>query len=90
MEASSQTEEIFEELGLQGGGYTWEGEIRGIVSMKLPESSSSFDIGAEADNAYVYSENESALKSLQELVTTIDGDTTLLKAAIEQAGDDIE
>ena len=90
MDGSSQTIDTFEELELQGGGYTWEGVLHGLVSLRLSESSSAFDIGAESDNAYVYSKDEAALRSLQEHVMSADSDTTLLRAAIDAAGEDIE
>jgi hypothetical protein len=38
MDADDQTYALFEELALQGGGYTWEGIVTALVQMRMPEA----------------------------------------------------
>ena len=89
MEGSDQTFAVFEQLGLQGGGYTWEGIIRSLIDHQMTDMSE-FDLGAEADNAYVYSTSEVALKELRGLIVGIDQDAALLRNAISQADENLE
>lgn len=60
------------------------------MQMKMAESFSLVDIGAEADNMYAYCQDRAVLESLAELVQSACADHKLLKAAIEHAGEDLE
>ena len=59
MDAYERTYALFEELELQGGGYTWEGIVTALVEMNMPEALPSLQIGAEADNMHVYCRDRS-------------------------------
>jgi hypothetical protein len=84
------TDAVFEERGFQGGGYTWEAILRSLLGMRLPHALDCVDIGAEADNFYAYSENRDMLEQAASLLREAVADRSLLLAAIEHAGDDIE
>lgn len=81
---------LFQERRLQGGGYTWEAILRSLLSMRLPETLACLDIGAEADNMYAYSRNRDMLEAAGSLLKAAAVDQGLLRAAIENAGEDIE
>ena len=90
MDGSEQSFQIFDELELQGGGYTWEGIIRSLINSKMPGDAESLDVGAEADNAYVYSTSEPALAALRELIINVDQDSVALREAISNADENLE
>jgi hypothetical protein len=81
---------LFEEKGLQGGGYTWEGLLTALLQLKMPDVLPQLEIGAEADNMYAYCDDRAILEKVAELVRTATTDHELLMAAIESAGDDLE
>ncbi len=90
MECSAVTESIFEDLELQGGGYTWEGIVRALIQMRLSSPPGGLEIGAEADNMYIYSRELSDLERVQELVKAADSDSILMRLAIDHAGENLE
>ena len=90
MEASDQTIDVFEEFERQGGGYTWEGIARALIESHLADKSTDFDVGAEADNMYVYSSNRASLEALEALIVAIDSDEPRLREVLASAGDSIE
>jgi hypothetical protein len=90
MDADDQTNALFEELELQGGGYTWEGIVTALAEMKMQESLPTLQIGAEADNMYVYCGDRGVLERLAQLIRDACADHKLLKAAIEHAGENLE
>jgi len=90
MDASEQSYEIFDEHELQGGGYTWEGIVHALIRTNMPEAAQNLDIGAEADNAYVYSASEAPLATLQKLILKADGDSEFLRFAIANADENLE
>lgn len=90
MESSDESMEVFEELGLEGGGYTWEGIANVLIKTRLADKSKDFDIGAEADNMYVYSNNRASLEALEDLIVAIDSDEQRLREVLATAGDSIE
>ena len=81
---------VFDEYGLQGGGYTWEGIVTALMQLKMAESLPRVIMGAEADNMYVNCPDRAVLEKVSELVRSACADHNLLKAAIEHAGDDLE
>ena len=86
-----RTYELFEEHSLHGGGYTWRGVLWSLIEMYMPtEADSLTDIGAEADNAYVYSADCKKLERLSELFRSALEDHEIIKAAIAQGGGEIE
>ena len=90
IDASESTYAQFDARGLQGGGYTWEGIVRALVESHLPGALPHLDIGAEADNMHAYATSRELLEQVAELVRRVDRDPTLLVAAIEAAGEDLE
>jgi hypothetical protein len=88
--ASEATYALFDGRNLHGGGPTWEGIVCALVGMYFPDAASRLDIGAEADNMHVYSDDEDLLRQLEELVRKADTNHQLLIEAIEFAGDDLE
>lgn len=89
-DADDQTAELFEELELQGGGYTWEGIVAALVQMHMPQSRPQIKLGAEADNMYAYCHDRVVLQQVADLVRAACIDHKLLKAAIAQAGEGLE
>lgn len=90
MDESPSTSNVFDQQGLQGGGYTWEGIVRALVDMRMPGTLPTLDIGAEADNMYVYCKSRQVLEDIAALVQLAIADQTLLLAAIDHAGSDLE
>lgn len=90
IDADDRTVALFEDRGLQGGGYTWEGIVTALVEMRMPESLPKLEIGAEADNMYIYCADRKLLEQVAGLVRTAIADHDLLVAAIEHAGEDLE
>src|SRR4051812_17294770 len=77
---------LFEDRGLQGGGYTWEGVLISLLQLKMPDALPHLNIGAEADNMYAYSNDRALLEGVAELVQSAMADRQLLAAAIDNAG----
>ncbi len=90
MDADDRTDALFEARNLQGGGYTWEGIVTSLVQMKMPEALPKLDIGAEADNMYIYCRDRKLLEQVAELVRAAIADHDLHIAAIENAGENME
>ena len=78
----------FEEIGLQGGGYTLEGLYEAIIRQKEPVLLSSLEIGAEADNMYVYSRKKEDLEKSLALLSSLISNRSLLEEIVAQG--DIE
>jgi hypothetical protein len=90
MDADESTYALFDERELQGGGYTWEGIVRSLVDMHMPDALPKLDIGAEADNMYIYTKDKQLLEDVAKLVRSAIADQDLLIAAIDHAGEDLE
>jgi hypothetical protein len=90
MGADERTYALFDERDLQGGGYTWEGIVRALAEMLMVDAISKLDIGAEADNAYIYCGDRQILEEIAALVRTAVTDHHLLIAAIDHAGANLE
>ena len=90
MDADDQTHALFENMELQGGGYTWEGIVTALVEINMPQALPSVRIGAEADNMYAYCQDRSILERLAKLIRNACADHKLLSAAIEHAGENLE
>src|SRR5262245_10218551 len=82
-DTDDRTYALFEQLGLQGGGYTWEAIVTALAEMKMPEAFASLRIGAEADNMYVDCPDREVLERLAQLIRDACADHELLKAAME-------
>jgi hypothetical protein len=90
MDADERTAALFEDRGLQGGGYTWEGIVTALVRMRAPESLNKLKFGAEADNMYIYCPDRLLLEEVAGLVRKAIAEHDLLLAAIEYAGKALE
>jgi hypothetical protein len=66
-DTDDRTYALFEEMELQGGGYTWEGIVTALAEMRMPEAVLKLRIGAEADNMYVYCPDRAVLERLAQL-----------------------
>ena len=79
-----------DERELHGGGYTWQGIVWSLIEMHMPEAADRLrDIGAEADNMYVYSADRELLERVAALFRQALADHRLLNAAIDHAGDEV-
>lgn len=81
---------VFEQHGLQGSGYTWEGIVKALVSTHLPDSLDDLDIGAEGDNMYVYSADRALLETIAKHVGEVAGDPKAVKRIVADADNEIE
>ena len=90
MNADDRTYALFDELGLQGGGYTWEGIAHALVALRAPELAEDLDVNAESEEMFVYSGKLSALQKLESLLREAAANHDLLRGAIERAGDELE
>jgi Immunity protein 51 len=89
-DSDERTTSLFEDRGLQGGGYTWEGIVTALVELKLPKEIPLLEIGAEADNMFAYCQDRAILERIADLVQSACADHQLLNAAIDHAGEDLE
>ncbi len=89
-EADKSLAEFFDDRGLEGGGYTWEGILRALVEIRLPEALPRLDFGAEADNMNIYSDDRILLELVAALARSAAADRRVLVAAIKHAGEDLE
>lgn len=89
-DTDDRTYALFEELELQGGGYTWEGIVTALAEMRMPEVLPLLRIGAEADNMYADCPDRGVLERLAQLIRDACADHELLKAAIKHAGENLE
>ena len=89
MDSDERTRVIFENRGLQGGGYTWEGIVRSLIEMRMPEALPRLSLGAEADNMHVYCSSPELLEQVAAIRSAIN-DQQLMISAIEHGGKEIE
>jgi hypothetical protein len=83
--------ELFDERELHGGGYTWRGVVWSLIETHLPgEIDRLQDIGAEADNMYLYCAERGPLERVAQRFRAALADHRLLNAAIDHAGGEIE
>jgi hypothetical protein len=90
MDADEQTQALFESRRLQGGGYTWEGIVRSLIEMRMPEALPQLSIGAEADNMHIFCSRRELLEDVAVLIRTAIDDQQLMVSAIEHGGAEIE
>ncbi|MFT5684515.1 MAG: hypothetical protein ACI8RZ_005456 [Myxococcota bacterium] len=90
MDPTDASYALFEELGLQGGGYTWEGIAEVLIGREMPKLRERLDIGAEADNMYVYCEDRRALEALGKSLDRVAHDMHELRSILENESNDIE
>ncbi|WP_437806333.1 Imm51 family immunity protein [Sorangium sp. So ce1078] len=81
-DASSET---LSARGLQGGGESWAGVVRGLVALRAPEIIDRLELDPESDGLAVRSADRAALIAVAELVAAAKRDPALLEAAIERA-----
>lgn len=81
---------LFDQMGLQGGGYTWEGLAHALIALKAPDLAAQVEINAEGDEMYTYAATREPLERLEALLLAACSDHSLLRAAINEAGDDLE
>jgi hypothetical protein len=89
-DADDRTNALFQQRHLQGGGYTWEGIITSLVEMKMPDILPDLEFCAEADNLVIHAEERKVLEDVARLVQSAIDDHSLMIAAIENAGDELE
>tara|TARA_R110002096_G_scaffold377590_1_gene571405 strand:+ start:975 stop:1310 length:336 start_codon:yes stop_codon:yes gene_type:complete len=90
VDTDDATHEFFEKLGLQGGGYTWEGLANQLIELKAPHLKGKLDINAEAEEMYAYAPSPGELDELSKLLLSLTTDHQILKSIVDQAGDAIE
>jgi hypothetical protein len=79
------TEDVFEEMGFDAGGYAWHGVIDALVRMKAPKLAKKLKYDPEASMFVVLSDDLDALKKVAELMRKAIANPSLLKEAIEKA-----
>jgi Immunity protein 51 len=91
MDADDRTQDLFDERGLQGGGYTWQSIVEALIRMNAPELLSRLRIfDAEADNMYAYCDDREVLERIAAIVRSAIADHDQLIAAIDHAGEDLQ
>jgi hypothetical protein len=90
-DTDDDTYALFMDLELQGGGYTWLGLVESLIELRAPDLRSQLHVlDAEGDNMYAYAKRREPLDDLAGLIRSAVADRTLMMAAIEHAGDDLE
>jgi len=89
-DSDEATYALFDELGLQGGGYTWEAVALGLLELRAPQLSSLLEVNAEGDEMYAYAATRPPLEAFEALLRAGAADHSLLRAAMERAGDRLE
>lgn len=71
--------------GLQGGGYTWEGIVYGLLKLRSPKTLEEIEFDAEGEGLAIWSKRREALEIISGLVSQAKSDPALLSNAIEVA-----
>jgi hypothetical protein len=79
------TEDVFEEMGFEAGGYAWHGVVEALVRMKAPKLAKRLEYDPEASMFAVLSDDLEALKKVAELMRKAIANPALLKEAIQKA-----
>jgi hypothetical protein len=87
---SDEVREFFEELGLQGGGYTWQGIVSALVDGKLPDLADELEVDAEADNMWVYALERGHLERVAALVRSVASSPAMIRRIVEDEENEIE
>jgi len=77
--------ESLQTAGFQGGGYTWEGIVYGLLKLRSPETLAAVEFDAEGEGLAIWSRQSDALETISRLVTEAKADCSLLSKAIEAA-----
>ncbi|MCC7070086.1 MAG: hypothetical protein IT383_02115 [Deltaproteobacteria bacterium] len=78
---------LFEQLGLQGGGYTWEAVVRSLVKLRHPDLASQLSYDSEA-GMFVALGPRQALVTVARLLQAAIADPLVLRTAVERADPD--
>ncbi|MEW6733097.1 MAG: Imm51 family immunity protein [Acidobacteriota bacterium] len=76
---------IFEEMGMEGGGYSWHAVVDALVRMEVPELSKKLSYDPEASMFVAISSDANVLKEIARLIRNAIKDPQLLKMAITNA-----
>jgi hypothetical protein len=76
---------VFEERGLEAGGYTWVGVADALLRSSAPEFADAMDYDPEASMFTAFGPNRAALMRLGELLREAIGSHATLRAAIDAA-----
>jgi len=79
------TIEFFNDRGLDGNGYTWNGIVDSIARLEMPSEHGKLDWSPEADDLLVLSSDPDLLKRLETLVQQYVGDESMMERALENA-----
>ena len=79
---------FLEEQGLQGGGYSWEGIIYGLLKLHSPATLAEIEFDAEGDGIAIWSNQRDGLELIARLVAEAKSDSALLSKAIGVAQQD--
>lgn len=77
--------ELLQSRGLQGGGCSWEGIVRGLVSLRAPDVLEFLNFDPEGDGLVIKSTNRDALVTVSHLIVASKREQALLNDAIERA-----
>jgi hypothetical protein len=88
-DAFEATQAIFEEMGWDGGGYSWHGVVDALVQLKAPDLQEKLDYDPEASMFVALSEDQEALAQVAGLIREAIDDPTILREAIENADPDL-
>ncbi|OGQ24605.1 MAG: hypothetical protein A2138_02685 [Deltaproteobacteria bacterium RBG_16_71_12] len=78
---------LFEQLGLQGGGYTWEEVVRSLVKLRQPDLAAQLSYDSES-GMFVALGPRAALLAVARLIQAAIADPLLLRTAVERADPD--
>jgi hypothetical protein len=88
--SSDEVAELFEEIGLQGGGHTWSSVLEVLLENQMPSAMNVVQIDAEADEVSVFAREREILETIGKMVQALAADRERLMQLVEQAGDRIE
>lgn len=84
-DAFEAAQDVFEEMGWDGGGYSWHGVVDALVRMKAPELAAKLDYDPEASMFVALSDDPEVLAQVAGLMREALGNPALLREAIEKA-----
>jgi len=90
MVGNEETETFFEDLELQGGGYSLEGIVSALLKDSTIAGDANLEIGAEADNMWIYCQEKNTLRGIQKTVTESFLDRNKIEKIIRDSDGDIE
>ena len=79
------TSEFFEQRGLEGNGYTWNGVVESIARLEMAGECQKLDWSPEADSILILCSESEPLERLEQHIADYAGDDSKIESALAAA-----